>query len=308
MKRVSVFAPGTIANLGPAFDILGVALSGLGDLVEARENNEGVLRITDIRGPWNHLPREAEKNAATLGFLEVERMMGKEIGADIVITKGLPISGGLGGSSASAVAGVVAAHLLSGKQLLEEQLFDACFRVESALSGKHADNVAPCFFGGFVLISNYSPLQIVRLGAMENICFTVAHPHLELETKKSRTMLPKQVPLESHVFNMSKAASLISAILQKDALLFGKSIEDHIVEPARTSLIPGFSAVKKSALDAGAFGCSISGSGPSVFAVSGSKTCATEIGKAMQEAFAHEQLESDIFVSPVSHEGAKQVQ
>ncbi|MDP3764950.1 MAG: homoserine kinase [Nanoarchaeota archaeon] len=307
MKRVKVFAPGTIANLGPAFDILGVALDKIGDTVEARENNEGITRITEIKGKKDDIPIEAKKNAVTLGFLEVKKLLNFDVGFDIMLEKGLPVSGGLGGSSASAVAGAYAANLLAGNKLTKEELIPACVNVEAILSGYHADNVAPCLLGGFVLISSYNPLTIIKLGFIEHLYFAIVHPDFKLETKVARAVLPKHIELKQHIFNSSKAASIIAAIMKGNVQLLGNNIQDIIVESARAKLIPGFYDVKKAALDAGAYGSSISGSGPSVFAVTDDKKQAESIGKAMMESFSRQNIESEVYISRVSSEGVKKL-
>ena len=307
MKSLKVFAPGSIANLGPAFDILGVALDKIGDTVEARENNEGVIRITEIKGKKEDIPIEAEKNAVTLGFFEVKKLLNCDFGVDITLEKGLPISGGLGGSSASAVAGVYAANLLSGNRIKKEELLPACVNVEGILSGYHADNVAPSLLGGFVLISSYEPLTVVRLGVIEELYFAIVHPDFKLETRLARAVLPKHVELKQHIFNSSKTASIIAAIMKKNARLLGSNVQDVIVESARAKLIPGFYDVKKAALEAGAYGSSISGAGPSVFAVADNKNKADSIGKAMSEAFSEHDIKSEAYISKVSSEGVKRV-
>lgn len=307
MKSIKIFAPGSIANLGPAFDILGVALGKVGDSIEVSENSHGRMRILEISGTGRNLPLETEKNAVTLGFMEVQKMLNAEFSVDIKINKGLPISGGLGGSSASAVAGVYAAALLSGQNLKKEELISACVNVEGTLSGYHADNVAPSLLGGFVLINSYKPLRVIRLGSIKNLYFAVVHPDFELETKKARAVLPKEIELKQHIFNSSKASSLIAAITKNNIKLFGESIQDIIVEPVRAKLIPGFYDVKKAALDAGAYGSSISGSGPSVFAVADDESEAHNIGKAMQESFADNNLKSEVYVSDISEDGVKEI-
>lgn len=307
MNSIKVFAPGSIANLGPAFDILGAALDRLGDTIEATKNYDGKIIITEISGMNNNIPLDAEKNAVTLGFMEIKKFLGIDFGVDIKLHKGLPLSGGLGGSSASAVAGVYAANLLSDRNLEKEELISACVNVEGTLSGYHADNVAPSLLGGFVLVSSYRPLRVIKLGSIENLYFAIAHPDFELETKKARAVLPKEIELKQHVFNSSKASSLIAAITKNNVRLFGESIQDIIVEPVRANLIPGFYDVKKSALDAGAYGSSISGSGPSVFAVTDDESEAHNIGKSMQEAFADNNLKSEFYVSNISEDGVKEV-
>ena len=307
MKSVKVFAPGTIANLGPAFDILGVALDKIGDTVEAKENSEGITRITEIKGKKDGIPIETEKNAVTLGFLEAKKLLNFDFGADIKLEKGLPLSGGLGGSSASAVAGVYAANLLADNKLKKEELVQACLNVEAILSGYHADNVAPSLLGGFILISSYDPLTIVKLGSIEHLYFAIVHPDFRLETKVARAVLPKHVELKQHIFNSSKAASIIAAIMKRNVQLLGNNIQDIIVESVRAKLIPGFYNVKKAALDAGAYGCSISGAGPSVFAVTDDKKQAESIGKAMMEGFSQENIKSEVYISKVSSEGVKKL-
>lgn len=218
----------------------------------------------------------------------------------------MPLGSGLGSSAASTVAGVYAINELLDKPMAVKDLLPFAMEGERIASGSaHADNVAPCLLGGFVLVRSYSPLDVIKLPVPKNLYATIVHPHVEVQTRDARNILRKQVELSDAVTQWGNVGGLVAGLLMEDIALIGRSLQDVIVEPVRSVLIPGFDDVKQAAMEAGALGGSISGSGPSVFALSTSLEVAKKIGKAMYDAFAQYKIESDVFVSPINPEGPK---
>jgi homoserine kinase len=305
-RSVRVFAPATVANLGPGFDILGLALSGPGDTVTARAVPGRGVRIAAIRGDGGALPLEAEKNTAGIAAARVLDRAGVQAGVELEIDKGLPIGSGLGGSAASAAAAAVAVNLLVGSPLRKAELVGPCIEAEAAVSGRHADNVAPAVLGGLILVRSIDPLDLVRLPIPEGLTMAVVTPRHRLDTRASREALPRQVPLEKMVRNAANVAALASACFSGDLALLARCLEDHVVTPARAGLIPGCLDVIEAALASGALGSSISGSGPSLFALCRSERSAGEAARAMSEAFRRAGLESTWLLSPADCPGARE--
>lgn len=305
MSWIRVFSPATIGNIGPGFDVLGLAISGLGDTMEARLNS-GKVTISEITGDAGTLPLDAAKNTAGIAALEVLKAAHSSAGVEIKIHKGIPAGSGLGSSAASACAAAFAVNHLLGNPLSKEKLVMPATIADSRVSGGFfADNTAPCLLGGATLTRCYEPLDIVRLGAISKLVLAVATPKYTLLTKDSRAVLPKTVPLENFVSNMANSCLIAAAFAKDDYDLFSRCINDKIIEPARAKLIPGFYDVKKAALDAGADGCTISGAGPTVFAITNDKKKGEAIGKAMSQAFSKNSLESSFIVTNCSAEGTK---
>lgn len=306
MKKIQVFASATVANVGPGFDVLGFALKNIGDVVEARKVSKRGVKIIKILGDDSQLPMQAEKNTVGIAALEVLKKLNSKEGVELMLEKRMPLSSGLGSSAASAVAGAYAVNLLFGNKLKKEELIGPCLKAESKVSGYHADNIAPSLFGGFVLIRSYDPLHIVPLGSLD-MHVIIAHPDYTITTKFARSVIPKTISLKKVVSNLGNLSTIIAAVFKNDVKLLGKGINDEIIEPIRARLIPGFYEAKKAALSSGAYGCSISGAGPSIFAITDKKRKNKIIGKAMQEAFLKQGLESKIYVSKVNEEGVKQI-
>ena len=317
---IRVFAPASVANVGPGFDVLGFAVSRPGDIVEVRKRRTPGVVITDIRyirkQDIGKLPQNPKKNTAgvaarnVLTTLQERGVVDDQAGVEIKLRKSMPLGSGLGSSGASAVGAAWAVNLLFGGTMAKNdpELILACVKAEATLSGYHADNVAPSMLGGFVLIRSYEPFDIVPLDAPENMVSVVVNPEYKVSTRMARAALPSHVPLKEVVVpHYANVAGLIAGILKKDLLLLGRSIDDKIVEPVRAPLIPGFYDVKEAALSHGAFGCSISGSGPSVFAITESLERGEVIGRAMAKAFEKHGLQSKTYVSYVNREGAKRV-
>ncbi len=312
MRSVTVFAPATVANVGSAFDVLGFAVATPGDTVTARRTDKPGVTITEITGDNGLLSKDANSNTAGVSVLallthleSLDRDTFGGLGIEISLNKGLPIGSGLGSSSASTVAAVVAANEVCGAPLSREQLLPFAMEGEQVACGAaHADNVAPALLGGFVLIRSYDPLDVVHLPTPSHAWVTVLSPNLELKTQDARKVLKRSVSLESAISQWGNVAALVAGIYKNDVGLMGRALEDRIVEPERAQLIPGYVAAKRAALQAGAAGCSISGSGPSVFALTQSEEAAHRVGAAMKEAFAALDITSIPYVSQINSSGA----
>ncbi len=312
MRSVTVFAPATVANVGSAFDVLGFAIAEPGDIVTARASSTPGVTISEISGDGGALSNDPERNTAGVSVRALLKSLQQNdgeryssVGIDLSLRKGLPIGSGLGSSSASTVAAVVAANALLGSPLSREALLPFAMEGELVACGAaHADNVAPALLGGFVLIRSYKPLDVIHLATPSAPWVTVISPQLELKTQDARKVLKRSVSLESAISQWGNVAALVAGIYHNDVALMGRALEDKIVEPERAQLIPGYTTAKAAALTAGAAGCSISGSGPSLFALSQSESIATAVGTAMVQAFANLGIASKPYVSQINSAGA----
>ncbi len=310
MQKVKVYAPASIGNLGPGFDVIGLAISNCGDTVEAFVRNKPGVGVLEITGDGGRLPLEPEKNAAAIAAMKVLEKTGSDIGIDLKIHKGVSFPSGLGSSAASAVAGGFAANELVKNKLEKVALLEACTEGEAAVSGgAFADNTGASLFGGCVLTKcSEDSIRIVPLGTIPELAIILATPMYPMPTKKSRAVLPKEVPLGKFVSNMSSTAFIVAAFLTKNINLLEHSIEDLIIEPARKSLIPGFDDVKNAAMDHGAMGCSISGGGSSVFAIARNRPGIDLIGESMKTAFMRNGLESVVHICSVDELGTRVIE
>ncbi len=312
LTTVSVFAPATVANCGSAFDVLGFALEAPGDTVTVRRTESGTIKVTKIKGDNGRLPLESDKNSAGVSIqallrhlISIDPRRYKSIGIELELYKGLPIGSGLGSSSASAVAAVVAANELLGAPLSRAKLLPFAMEGERVACGTaHADNVAPCLFGGFALVRSYDPLDVVSLPSPASVWIAVVSPRLELKTYDARRVLRQNVPLESAIAQWGNVAALVAGIYEDDVALMGRSLQDRIIEPVRAELVPGYVSAKHAALEAGASGCSLSGSGPSLFALCCSETRAREVVAAIVTSFATLGIEATSYTSRVNATGA----
>ncbi|WCJ38936.1 homoserine kinase [Euphorbia peplus] len=294
---VRSFAPATVANLGPGFDFLGCAVDGLGDHVSVRVDpsvHPGEISISDISG--THASKKLSKNplwnCAGIAAIATMKMLNvRSVGLSLTLEKGLPLGSGLGSSAASAAAAAVAVNEIFGGRLGLEDLVVAGLESETKVSGYHADNIAPAIMGGFVLIKNYAPLELMSLKFPQDkdLFFILVSPDFEAPTKKMRAALPGEIEMTHHVWNCSQAGALVASVLLGDLKGLGKALSnDKIVEPKRAPLIPGMEGVKKAALAAGAFGCTISGAGPTAVAIIDNEEKGMEIGERMVDAFRKE--------------------
>ncbi|SEI66287.1 homoserine kinase [Dyadobacter sp. SG02] len=310
MNSVKAFAPATVANVSCGFDIFGFAIQEPGDTVELYKRDEPGVVITDITGDEGRLPRQAEKNSVTVVMLALLKHLGiKDLGCEVVLRKNMPLGSGMGSSAASAVAGVVAMNELLGNPLSRRELLPFAMEGERIASGSaHADNVGPSLLGGFVVIRSYNPLDIFTIPVPDDLYCTLVHPDIEINTKDARFILRNEVSLKNTIAQMGNVAGLVAGLMKADYDLISRSMVDVIIEPVRSILIPEFKEVKQAAISNGALGCSISGAGPSMFALSRGIENAQNAGKAMQERFASAGIESAVHVSGINQGGAMVLQ
>jgi homoserine kinase len=305
-RRVRAFAPGSVGNVGPGLDIMGMALAGPGDVVEAERARASGVVVLDAGHP--DLPREAGANTAALAAQAALHLAGRsDAGLTLRITKGLPLSGGQGGSAASAVAGAVATNALFELGLTEQQLLESALAAEACVAGWHLDNILPSLIGGIVLIRDATAYDYVRLPVPAGLRVVIAHPGQRLRTAEGRAVLPREIPRDVAVFQAAQVAAMVLAFCTSDYPLLRRALDDRIAEPARAPLLPGFSRAKQAALAAGALGCSISGSGPTAFAFAADDSTGDAIGAAMQGAYAAEGVGCTVRVTEVSLTGARMV-
>lgn len=301
---VAVFAPATVANVASGFDVLGFALERPGDTVVLRKIKEKRVDILAVEGDDGQLPRDPEKNTATVAARCFLEEIDFPFGLEVTVRKQMPMSSGLGSSAASAVAAVYGANVLAGNPFTIRQLLPFTMQAEEVACGSaHADNVAPALLGGFVLIRSYDPLDVVQLPVPAGLAVATVHPHTEIKTEDARRILKKELRLSDAVRQWGNLAALVAALFQGDLELLSRSLQDVVAEPRRGLLIPGFAKVKQAAFDSGALGCSISGSGPSVFSLCVSMDTARAVGSAMQNTFAKAGLDSDVYLSGINQSG-----
>lgn len=305
MTTVKVIAPATVANLVCGFDILGMALNDPEDEMTLSLSDEPGIRIkhTDEYGLCE-LPSE---NVAGVALEALMAEYGKPLGFDLIIHKQIKPGSGLGSSAASSAGAVVAANHLLGKVFSNEDLVRFAMNGEKLASGvKHADNISPCIYGGVTLIRSIFPLDIIPLDG-PSLFVTVVHPQIEVRTSDSRQILRKEVQLKDAIRQWGNIAGLVAGFMKKDFDLIGRSLEDVIVEPVRSILIPGFDDVKTKCKDAGALGGGISGSGPSIFMLSKEETIAKSVENIMKNIFEKIGIEYKTYVTTINYEGVKVV-
>ena len=304
MEVVKVFSPATIANLNCGFDLLGVALEGIGDEIVLRKVPHKGIRITKIEGA--DLPFETLKNVAGVAGMAMLKDLKLDFGFEIEIYKGIPIGSGIGGSAASAAAVVFGINQFLEHQLSLERLTYYGMKGEALASGnEHADNVAPAIYGGFTLITNYTPLNIVSLPVPEDLYITIIHPQIEIKTKESRAALPSKVNLEDVITQSGNLAGFVSSLYTSDYHLLANSLKDVIVEPHRKSQLPLFDRAKAEALKNGALAFGIGGSGPAMFSICKSNAIAGLVEEKLIELYKESDIKIDSFVSKVSTVGSK---
>jgi homoserine kinase len=284
--RAEAFAPASMANLGVGFDILGLALGEPGDRVIAEKSDTPGVTIHDIFGDGGKLPRAADKNTASVAAQSILKAIDAPHGVSLTILKDLPLASGLGSSAASAVAAAVAVNALFGSPLARHDLLPACLDGEALVSGYHADNVAPCLFGGITLISGTNFHQIRQLPSPENLHLALVTPNVAVPTAEARAVLPQMVPLKAMIAQTSAIAQLIDALYRADIQAIGEIVEyDSIIEPARAHLMPLLHEVRVVAKRAGAYGLTISGAGPTLCAFCDSHEIGVKVAAAMQAVY-----------------------
>lgn len=305
-KTVRAYAPASIGNVSCGFDVMGLAVDAPGDEVSITLNDSNIVTIKKIEGDNGKLPRNAEENTAGVAVIEYLKAVGSNEGAEITLTKNLPLGSGMGSSAASAVAAVVAINDLFGNRLSKRELLPFVMQAEFIACGSaHADNAAPSLLGGLILIRDNHPLDIIEIPTPDDLMCVLVHPHVEVKTRDARQVLKKTIPLKDAITQWGNTAALVAGMMKPDYELIGRSLQDVVAEPVRSVLIPGFHSIKAKAVEAGALGCGISGSGPTMFAFCRSKEIAERVGDAMQQQFSELGLQSEVYVSGISKEGAR---
>ena len=305
---VRVFAPASVANVGCGFDVFGFAISGPGDIIEASLSDQTGVRILSIEGDEGKLPSEAEENTAGRAVLSMLKSLdaGRSFGVELKIIKKMPLGSGLGSSAASSAGAAFALNGLLGEPFDRKGLLPFAISGEQAASGTpHADNVAASLLGGFVLVRRHSPPDVISLKTPPGLHTVVIHPHIHIKTKDTRKILRKDVTLAKAIHQWGNVGAMVAGLQNGDFDLIGRAMEDEIVEPIRSVLIPGYEQMKEAALKAGALGFSISGAGPSVFALCVDKKIAEKAGKAVQDVLNQIDLASSVYVSSVNHKGCE---
>ena len=310
IQEVRVFAPATVANVACGYDVLGFAIDAPGDEIVVRHCDKPGLHITAITGDEGKLPKNPEKNTAGVAALDLLRHLGMtDRGIQMEIHKKMPFGSGLGSSAASAVAGAFAVNRLIGEPLSKKQLLPFAMAGEASADGAwHADNVGPCLLGGIVFIRSNDELDVAQLPAPKNLWAAVVHPDIEVLTKVAREILPKDIPLVNATQQIGNLGGLLCGIIQEDYGLISRSIHDVIAEPRRQKLIPEFYKAKRAALGAGALGFSISGAGPSVFALCEGEETARKVGEAISKVFTAIPLGNQVYVSKINPHGVHVVE
>jgi homoserine kinase len=300
-KTITVHPPGTVANLVCGFDVLGLCLDAPRDEMQVTINDSKTITIKSADG--YELPADPSLNTAGAPLLEIIQQLKEPVGFDILIRKNIKPGSGIGSSAASAAGAVVAANHLLGNIFSKEEMVSFAMFGEKVASGvKHADNVAPCIFGGITLIRSIFPLDIVSIPAPA-LFVTVVHPQIEVRTSDARQILKKQVLLKDAIKQWGNIAGLVAGFMKNDYELIGRSLEDVIIEPIRSILIPGFDQVKTKSKEAGALGGGISGSGPSVFMLSKNEATAKDVGLVMQEVYQKIGLDHHVYVTKINNKG-----
>ncbi len=303
MQSLKVKSPATLSNLCCGFDILGMALEIPFDVIELKLRDEPGISIKHL-DDFN-LPTDPEKNIAGVALQAMMNQMGFSKGFDIIIEKKIKPGSGIGSSAASAAGIVVAANHFFENRFTKKELVSFAMEGEVLASGsRHADNLAPCIYGGLVLIRDTPTLDIIELKTPP-LYITIVHPQIEIKTSYAREILPKEIPLKSAVIQWANVAGLVTGFLHSDYKLIGRSLQDIIVEPVRSKLIPGFDLVKKNCLDAGVLGGGISGSGPSLFMLSENEAIAKAAESEMKAVYTNLGIDFKTYVSTVSTNGVE---
>ena len=304
-KEIRVFAPATVANVACGYDVLGFAIDAPGDEIVVRAGPKPGLHITAITGDNGKLPKNPAQNTAGVAALDLLKHLGmSDRGIEMEIHKKMPFGSGLGSSAASAVAGVYAVNKLIGEPLSKQQHLPFARAGEASADGAwHADNVAPCLLGGIVFIRSNDEPDVACLPAPKNLWAAVVHPDIEILTKVAREILPREIPLENATQQIGNLGGLLCGLIQEDYGLISRSIHDVIAEPRRQKLIPDFYKAKRAALAAGALGFSISGAGPSVFALCEGEETAHQAAEAISRVFSAIPLGNQAYVSRINPHG-----
>lgn len=304
MEKIKLFTPATIANVSCGFDVLGLCLDTVGDQMVIKKIKEKGVKITKIIG--QDLPLEVEKNVAGVAIVAMLKKLNLNFGFAVEIYKNIKPGSGIGSSAASAAGAVFGVNKLLGNPFTVKELIPFAMEGEKLASGTaHADNVAPALLGGFTLVRSYKPLDVIKINAPKELHAVVVHPQIEIKTADARSVLKQKVSLQKTVTQLGNLGGLISGLYTEDYNLIGRSLHDEIVEPLRSILIPKFDTVKKNAINAGALGGGISGSGPSIFALCKGKDIAEQVGNAMAKPYKDLAINFEVYISKINQQGIK---
>lgn len=305
MKKIRIFAPATVANLGCGFDVMGMAIDGTGDLIEVAAGEGTGLSIVNHSGV--DIPCDVEANVMTPALRALFKEYGRDMKIEITVLHKILPGSGIGSSAASSAGAVFGLNELLGRPFSETDLVSFAMEGESLIGGgaRHADNVAPAIMGGVVLIRGYEPLDIVKLPVPDNFYTAVVHPHITVTTKDGRNVLPREIPLKTAITQWGNVGGLVAGLALGDMHLVGRSIKDAVAEPARKHFIPQYDRLKTELMSGGALGVNIAGSGPAVFAVTDSMGNARALTGIMSAHFASLGVEADVYASRVSGQGAR---
>ena len=304
MEELKIFSPATIANISCGFDVLGLALDTVGDEMTIRKVPQKGVKITKIIG--QKLPLEVHKNVAGVAALALLSEFESDFGFEIEIDKRIKPGSGIGSSAASSAGSVWAINELLGHPFNTSDLVRFAMEGERLATGvAHADNVAPALMGGFTLVRSYEPLDIIPINTPNKLFVTIIHPQIEIKTSDAREILRTKVALKEAIKQWGNVGGLISGLYTEDYELIGRSLKDYIIEPIRSILIPAFDAVKQQSIKAGALGCGISGSGPSIFALSKGEETALKVAETMKLVYKKVGIEYDVHVSKINTKGIK---
>jgi homoserine kinase len=303
MKQVTIHAPATVANLVCGFDVLGMCLNEPYDIMQVRLLDKREVVVSSIDG--YNLPADPEQNTAGAPLLSILEEVNEAIGFEVIINKQIKPGSGIGSSAASAAGAVVAANYLLGNIFSKEDMVRFAMIGEKVASGvKHADNISPCIYGGVTLIRSIFPLDIVPIPSPD-LYVTVVHPQIEVRTSDARQILRKEVLLKDAIRQWGNIGGLVAGFIKNDYGLIGRSMEDVIIEPVRSMLIPGFDEIKQKCKGAGALGGGISGSGPSIFMLSRDKSTAESVKNVMKEIYDRIGLAHHLYVTTINHGGVR---
>lgn len=303
-NEIKIFSPATVANVSCGFDVLGFCLDTIGDEMVVRKSKEKGFRITHIGG--FELPLNPLENVAGVAALALLNDINLDFGFEMEIYKKIKPGSGIGSSSASASGSVFAINELLDRPYTRHQLTHFAMKGEALASGiEHADNIAPALFGGFTLVKSNAPIQVLELPSPKALYATLIHPEIEIKTSDSRAVLPKQIPLQLAITQWANVGSLVHALHTNDYQLLSSALQDVVIEPYRKGLIPHFDSIKKQSVLAGALGCGISGSGPSIFALSEGLATAKSVEKSMRDVYSKSGIPFNTYVSKINSKGIK---
>lgn len=307
MKEIRVFAPATVSNVGPGFDLMGFAIEEPGDILRIRKNDRGSLRIINESGI--SLPDDPEKNVSAVAVKSLLEKLQEKSGIDIIFEQKINPGSGIGSSAASCTAAVVGVNELLGAGLSRKELILHALDGEFIASGSlHADNVAPAMLGGIVLIRSYIPLDLVKIDPPADLWCTIVHPEIEIKTSESRMLIPQEIKLVDAISQAGNLASLVAGLTTSDYDLIGRSLDDRIAEPVRRDKIPGYNNLKERLSGEGIMGMNISGSGPSLFALSSSRSSAENAKNTMLEEYAYLDIGCNSYISLISRKGTRVIE